>query len=127
MIFPNSGIDSEDWNGNSSGGIVSRVQQAAQQGRLDGQVVLMHENYDSTATAVEQLCPWLEQNGYAVVTVSEMFKFHNKELKGGKIYTIHLGAALSYKEGTFGDLPRVKLQVLDLQLRRPCHPSLYPF
>ena len=84
--FPNSGIDSEDWNGNSSGGIVSRVQQAAQQGRLDGQVVLMHENYDSTATAVEQLCPWLEQNGYAVVTVSEMFKFHNKELKGGKIY-----------------------------------------
>ncbi|MBR5723275.1 MAG: 1,4-beta-xylanase, partial [Oscillospiraceae bacterium] len=84
--MPNSGIDSEDWNGNSAQGIVSRIQQAAQQGRLDGQVVLMHENYDSTATAVEQLCPWLEQNGYAVVTVSEMFKFHNKQLKGGKVY-----------------------------------------
>ncbi|MBR3447687.1 MAG: polysaccharide deacetylase family protein, partial [Oscillospiraceae bacterium] len=84
--MPNSGIDSEDWNGNSTSGIVQRIQQAAQQGRLDGQVVLMHENYDSTASAVEQLCQWLPQNGYAVVTVSEMFKFHNKELKGGKVY-----------------------------------------
>ena len=84
--MPNSGVDSQDWNGNSSGGIIQTIQQKANMGQLDGQVVLMHENYDSTATAVEQLCPWLAQNGYAVVTVSEMFKFHNKELKGAKVY-----------------------------------------
>ena len=55
-------------------------------GQLDGCVVLMHENYDTTAAAVEQLCPWLKSQGYAVCTVSEMFKFHNKEAKAHKVY-----------------------------------------
>ena len=84
--FPNSGIDSGDWSGASAGAIVQKIQQAAQNGSLNGQVVLMHETYDSTATAVEQLCPWLEQNGYVVCTVSEMFKYNNKDMYAGKVY-----------------------------------------
>ncbi|MBR3268950.1 MAG: polysaccharide deacetylase family protein [Oscillospiraceae bacterium] len=84
--FPNSGIDSGDWSGSSASAIVQKIQQAAQNGSLNGQVVLMHETYDTTATAVEQLCPWLAQNGYVVCTVSEMFKYNNKEMYAGKVY-----------------------------------------
>ena len=84
--FPNSGIDSGDWSGNSADVMVQKIQQAAQNGSLNGQVVLMHETYDTTATAVERLCPWLDQNGYAVVTVSEMFKVNNKDMFAGRVY-----------------------------------------
>ena len=84
--MPNCGLDSQDWNGASTQAIVSAVQNKANMGQLDGCVVLMHENYSSTAAAVEQLCPWLKQQGYAVCTVSEMFKFHNKEAQAHKVY-----------------------------------------
>lgn len=82
----NCGIDSGDWNGATTQQIISKVQQAAQNGSLNGKVVLMHETYDTTAAAIEQLCPWLEQNGYAIVTVSEMFKYNNKEMFKGNVY-----------------------------------------
>lgn len=82
----NCGIDSGDWNGASAQQIISKIQQAANNGSLNGQVVLMHETYDTTATAVEQLCPWLEEHGYAIVTVSEMFKYNNKEMYKGNVY-----------------------------------------
>ncbi|MBR3268273.1 MAG: hypothetical protein IKI58_06070 [Oscillospiraceae bacterium] len=46
----------------------------------------MHETYDTTASAVEQFCPWLAQNGYAVVTVSEIFKYNNKNMFKSNVY-----------------------------------------
>ena len=46
----------------------------------------MHETEPATVAAVEQLCPWLAQNGYAVVTVSEMFKVNNKDMYNGNTY-----------------------------------------
>ena len=82
----NCGIDSGDWNNATTQQIVSKIQQAANDGSLNGQVVLMHETYDTTATAVEQLCPWLAEHGYAIVTVSEMFKYNNKEMFKGNVY-----------------------------------------
>ena len=84
--MPNSGLDSQDWAGASTQSIVSAVQNKANMGQLDGCVVLMHENYGTTAAAVEQLCPWLKQQGYAVCTFSEMCKFHNVDAKPHKVY-----------------------------------------
>ena len=85
--FPNCGINTADYEpGHSAGQTVSQIQQAAQNGSLNGKVVLMHEVYDCTATAVEQLCPWLEQNGYVVCTVSEMFKYNGKDMYAGRKY-----------------------------------------
>lgn len=82
----NCGIDSGDWNKATTQQIIDKVQQAANNGSLNGQVVLMHETYDTTAAAVEQLCPWLAEHGYAIVTVSEMFKYNNKEMYRGNVY-----------------------------------------
>ena len=82
----NCGIDSADWNGATVDQMVSKIQTAANYGSLNGQVVLMHETNSNTVQAVEQLCPWLKNNGYAIVTVSEMCKYNNKEMFSGNVY-----------------------------------------
>lgn len=82
----NCGIDSGDWNGNSSDQIIGIVKNAMANGSLNGQIVLMHENYGSTATAMEYLCPYLKENGWQVVTVSEMFKANGKDMFAGQRY-----------------------------------------
>lgn len=82
----NCGIDSADWNGATVDQMVSKIQTAAKNGSLNGQVVLMHETNSNTVQAVEQLCPWLKNNGYAIVTVSEMCKYNSKEMFSGNVY-----------------------------------------
>ena len=46
----------------------------------------MHGIYNSTAEAVEKLVPELIDNGYQLVTVSEMAKYKNVTLKNGTVY-----------------------------------------
>ncbi|WP_051456488.1 glycoside hydrolase family 11 protein [Ruminococcus flavefaciens] len=81
------GLDTQDWNGASKDQIVNTIKQAAQNGSLEGKIVLCHENYASTAAAMEEVLPWLAQNGYKNVSVSEMFAARGKTLQGGQIYT----------------------------------------
>ena len=81
------GVDTKDWDGASADQIVNTLKTAAQNGSLQNQIVLCHENYASTAQAMETVLPWLKQNGWEVVTVSEMFAANGKQLQGGQIYT----------------------------------------
>ncbi|WP_296776814.1 glycoside hydrolase family 11 protein [Ruminococcus sp.] len=81
------GIDTKDWDNASKDQIVNTIKQAAQNGSLEGKIVLCHENYETTAAAMEEVLPWLAQNGYANVTISEMFAAKGKTLQGGQIYT----------------------------------------
>jgi GH35 family endo-1,4-beta-xylanase/peptidoglycan/xylan/chitin deacetylase (PgdA/CDA1 family) len=81
------GLDTQDWNGASADQIVNTIKSAAQNGTLQNQIVLCHENYASTAQAMETVLPWLKENGWEVVTVSDMFKANGKQLSGGQIYT----------------------------------------
>ena len=80
------GLDTRDWAGASSSEIVNTIKQAAQNGSLDGCIVLCHENYAATAQAMEEVLPWLAQNGYQNVSISEMFAAKGKTLQGGVIY-----------------------------------------
>ena len=50
-------------------------------------IVLCHENYATTAEAMEELMPWLKEEGWQVVTVSELFAVKEKALMGGTVYT----------------------------------------
>ncbi|MCR5109916.1 MAG: polysaccharide deacetylase family protein, partial [Ruminococcus sp.] len=81
------GVDTKDWDGASADQIVNTIKSAAQNGTLQNQIVLCHENYASTAQAMETVLPWLKENGWEVVTVSEMFAANGKQLQGGQIYT----------------------------------------
>jgi predicted RecA/RadA family phage recombinase len=46
----------------------------------------MHENYESTAQAVEYLAPYLTAQGYQIVSVGEMFKAKGIDMKYGEVY-----------------------------------------
>jgi len=65
--------DTEDWLNRNVGSIVWKVEGF---GNLDGQVILMHSIYDTTATASQEIIPWLINQGYQLVTVSELLKYH---------------------------------------------------
>jgi peptidoglycan/xylan/chitin deacetylase (PgdA/CDA1 family) len=80
-------IDTGDWNNASKDQIVNKIKQAAQDGSLEGAIVLCHETYATTAAAMEEVLPWLAQNGYQNVNISDMAKAHGKSLAGGQIHT----------------------------------------
>lgn len=80
-------VDSQDWNNASSDQIISTIKNAMNSGTLDNAIVLCHETYDSTATAMEYLCPYLKSQGWQIVTISEMFAVNGKTLNGGQIYS----------------------------------------
>lgn len=80
-------IDTGDWNGASKDQIVAKIKGAMNDGSLNGAIVLCHETYESTAAAIEELAPYLKEQGWQIVTVSEMFEAKGKQLNGGQIYT----------------------------------------
>ncbi len=84
--MPNCGIDTKDWDGAQTNQIVGTLQSAMNNGSLNGKVVLCHENYDTTASAMEQFLPTLKANGWQCVTVSEMFAANGKTMYKGQVY-----------------------------------------
>ncbi|MBR3704793.1 MAG: polysaccharide deacetylase family protein, partial [Oscillospiraceae bacterium] len=49
-------------------------------GDLDGEIVLMHSIHASTAEAMAGVVPWLIEQGYQLVTVSELMAYYYGEL-----------------------------------------------
>ena len=76
-------IDSKDWAGATAEQIINTINTQ----KKDGAIVLMHETYTSTATAMETLIPQLVAEGWQIVSVSELFKAKGLELKDGQLYT----------------------------------------
>lgn len=76
-------IDTEDWLSRNTDKIVSHVQNY---GDLDGQVILLHSIYDTTVEATRILVPWLLEQGYQLVTVSELLTLRFRQ----EIQTNHL-------------------------------------
>lgn len=87
VALVNCGIDSGDWmSGTTKQQIIDKFTKAAADGSLNGQVLLMHENYSKTAEAVEYLIPYLTERGYQIVSVGEMFKAKGVDMKYGQVY-----------------------------------------
>lgn len=62
-------IDPEDWKSRDADKVAAHIQSFE---NLDGQVILLHSTYESTVEATRTLVPWLEEQGYHLVTVSEL-------------------------------------------------------
>ena len=65
---------------------INKIVAGMNDGSLDNSIVLMHETYTSTAEAVEYLAPYMKQQGWQIVTVSELFKANGKVMYDGQIY-----------------------------------------
>lgn len=62
-------VDPQDWKSRDAEQVVAHIQGA---GDLDGQVILLHSPYESSVEAARTLVPWLQAQGYQLVTVSEL-------------------------------------------------------
>ena len=64
-------VDSEDWKNRDAAVTFNR----AKAGARDGAVILFHDLYPSTLDALKQLVPYLQNEGYQLVTVSQLFQY----------------------------------------------------
>ena len=62
-------IDTEDWLSRDVDKILAKVQEG---GNLTGQVILMHSSYKTSVEAARKLVPWLIDQGYQLVTITEL-------------------------------------------------------
>ena len=74
-------IDTEDWRSRDASQILQRAKKIK-----DGDIVLMHDLYPSTADAVQTLIPRLKKKGFQLVTVDELFYYKKIKAEGGKVY-----------------------------------------
>lgn len=78
-------MDTRDWYTKDAAATVSYIKTHVE----DGDIILMHNIYDSSAEAVEEILPWLVDQGYQLVTVSQLLvaKTGNLPEPGLEYYT----------------------------------------
>ncbi len=81
-VFINWNLDTEDWLHRNKEHIVNYVMENVS----DGDIILMHDLYDSTIEAVEELLPKLYAEGYQVVSISELAQLKGKTLENHEVY-----------------------------------------
>ncbi len=79
----NWSVDTRDWSNRSSSVTYSNFKKSVR----DGSIVLMHDLYPSTAEATKSIVSYLKQNGYQIVTVSEMMDAKGINITKGHLYT----------------------------------------
>ena len=79
----NWNVDTLDWKSRNKDAILAEVRKI---GNLDGKIILMHSIYETTADAVEVLVPELINQGYQLVTVSELAYYKGATLSPGQKY-----------------------------------------
>lgn len=75
-------VDPRDWDHRNASRTVSHIKSNV----YDGAIILMHDLYSSTADATKTIVPWLIDNGYQLVTVSELMYYRGVNMKPGNIY-----------------------------------------
>lgn len=75
-------IDTEDWKSKDSEKVYKHVIDNVK----DGDIVLLHDIYSTTADATEKIVKELTEKGYQLVTISELFEMNKKPLNYGEKY-----------------------------------------
>lgn len=75
-------LDTLDWHSKNAEKIYNEVIDNIK----DGDIILMHDSYDSTVAALEKVLPKLYTMGYKVTTVSNLAKAKNTPIEEGHTY-----------------------------------------
>ena len=75
-------IDTLDWKYHNSTRISNNILKKVK----DGDIVLMHDIYSATANSLDIVIPKLLEQGYQLVTVTELFYYKGIGLESGKAY-----------------------------------------
>ena len=76
-------IDTLDWKYHNSKMIANKVLKKVK----DGDIILMHDIYRATSNSLETIIPKLLNDGYKLVTVSELLYYKGIDTKSGKVYS----------------------------------------
>ena len=76
-------IDTEDWSTRSADSTYRAIMKQAK----NGAIILCHDIYSTTADAIERAVPELIEQGYQLVTLSEMFSYMKDGPVPGTVYT----------------------------------------
>ena len=75
-------LDTYDWRKLPTAKVVSRIKAQLS----DGDIILMHDIKDNTPDSVLQAAEWMQENGYMLLTVDELFAKDGIELKPNTVY-----------------------------------------
>lgn len=75
-------VDTRDWETRNTPTTITRVVDGA----YDGAIILIHDLHQSTAIASQTFIPKLIENGYQLVTVSEMAELRGVTMEAGQSY-----------------------------------------
>lgn len=75
-------LDTLDWKYRDSNRIYDVLTSEAK----DGDIVLMHDIYSTTAEAVANAVPVLIENGYQIVNIAELAYYKGYEVENGQVY-----------------------------------------
>jgi len=75
-------IDTRDWESRNSEAITDIILEKVK----DGDIILMHDLYESSLEASKTVIPELIKRGYQLVTVSELSEYKEISLKAGQSY-----------------------------------------
>lgn len=75
-------LDTLDWKYRNAKKVFRKVKKEVK----DGDIILMHDIHAETAEAVKQVVPWLLEQGYDILTVSELAERNGKTFEAGKAY-----------------------------------------
>ncbi len=77
----NWNVDTQDWRSRNAAKILKNCRYIK-----DGDIVLMHDLYPTTAAAVKKLVPRLAKRGWQLVTVDELLRYRGIKAKAGEVY-----------------------------------------
>jgi peptidoglycan/xylan/chitin deacetylase (PgdA/CDA1 family) len=80
MIFWS--LDTLDWSSRDADAIYKEIMNSVQ----DGDILIMHDLYPSTADAMELVVPKLIEEGYQLVTVKELLEAKGIDIVDGNVY-----------------------------------------
>ena len=75
-------VDTLDWACLDADRVAAHILNHAE----DGDIILMHDIYESTAQAVAQVVPALQARGFRLVTAAELFRLKGIPLESGHTY-----------------------------------------
>lgn len=75
-------VDTEDWKSRNTDAVAHKLLSQVS----NGDIILMHDIYETTIDAVEKVMPELVKRGYQFVTVSELMEANGIQTENGKQY-----------------------------------------
>lgn len=76
-------VDPRDWDTKNPDTVYNKIMSNVS----DGDIILCHDIHKSTVDAMERVIPDLIDEGYTLVTVSELLTYERDELTAGKVYS----------------------------------------